>query len=176
VGAAETKPVMAARALLEGHVRQGSWFAIAVDVENAGPTVTGELRVAGGPDSKTRFGTPVELATGSRKTYLLYAQPPSFGGNMKVQLVSGATVISEATVATAIHDAYQTVVGVVSENPARIVSELKLPDMAGLDLLSRITERWPGLPVVVLAADACNLPPVGTIGTKDCIIQRKYGS
>ena len=29
-----------------------------------------------GADSKTRFGTPVELATGSRKTYILYAQPP----------------------------------------------------------------------------------------------------
>ena len=49
---------MTARALLQGHVRQGSWFAIAVDLENAGPAVTGELRVAGGADSKTRFGDP----------------------------------------------------------------------------------------------------------------------
>ena len=29
---------------------------IAVDLENAGPTVTGELRIAGGADSRTRFG------------------------------------------------------------------------------------------------------------------------
>ena len=49
---------MTARALLQGHVRAGSWFAIAIDVENAGPTVTGELRIAGGADSRTRFGTP----------------------------------------------------------------------------------------------------------------------
>ncbi len=126
VGAAGEGPTMAARALVQGHVRQGSWFAIAVDLENAGPTVTGELRVAGGSDSKTRFGTPVELATGSRKTYLLYAQPPSFGGKMKVQLLNGDTVVAEAQVATAIHDQAQLVVGVVSENPAKIVSELRL--------------------------------------------------
>src|SRR5688572_23808394 len=35
-----------------------------------------------------------------------------------------------------------------------VVSELKLPDMNGLELLTRIGERWPGLPVVMLAADA----------------------
>ena len=130
--AAGDRPVMTARALLQGHVRQGSWFAIAVDLENAGPAVTGELRVGGGTDSKTRFGTPVELATGSRKTYLLYAQPPAFGGTMKVQLVSGDKVVSEAPVAIALHDQTQLVVGVVSENPAKLVGELKLlPSQSG---------------------------------------------
>jgi hypothetical protein len=130
--AAGDGPTMAAHALIQGHVRQGGWFAIAVDLENAGPTITGELRVAGGPDSKTRFGTQVELATGSRKTYLLYAQPPSFGGNLKVQLVDGDRVIAEARVAIAVHDQSQLVVGVVAENPARIVGELKLlPSQTG---------------------------------------------
>ena len=170
VGAAGTGPTMAARALLQGHVRQGSWFAIAVDLENAGPTVTGELRVAGGADSKTRFGTPVELATGSRKTYLLYAQPPTFGGKMKVQLVNGDQVIAEATVATAIHDQSQLVVGVVSENPARIVSELKLlPSQSGAapaivpltpaDLPERI-QAWSALDRIVWQdVDASTLTP-----------------
>ena len=79
LGLAPAAPVRAAGALtieadamLQGHVRAGSWFAIAVDVANTGPTVTGELRIAGGIDSRTRFGTAVELATGSRKEYLLY--------------------------------------------------------------------------------------------------------
>lgn len=117
---------MTARALLQGHVRQGAWFAIAVDLENAGPTIDGELRVSGGADSKTRFGVPVELATGSRKTYILYAQPPSFGGNVKVQLVDGDRVVSEAPVAIALHDQSQEVVGVLSENPAKLVSEIRL--------------------------------------------------
>ena len=63
-----TVPTMAARALLQGHVRQGGWFAIAVDLENDGSDR--HRRAAGraaAPDSRTRFGTPVELATGSRK-------------------------------------------------------------------------------------------------------------
>ena len=132
VGAAGEGPTMAARALLQGHVRQGGWFAIAVDLENAGPTVAGELRVAGGQDSKTRFGTPVELATGSRKTYLLYAQPPTFGGTIRVQLLDGETVLAEAKVAIALHDQSQLVTGVVSENPAKLVGELKLlPNQMG---------------------------------------------
>ena len=45
---------------------------------------------------------------------------------MKVQLVNGDTVVAEATVAIALHDQTQLVVGVVSENPAKIVGELKL--------------------------------------------------
>ena len=117
---------MDARALMQGHVRAGSWFAIAVDVQNDGPTVVGELRIAGGLESRTRFGTPVELATGSRKQYLLYALPPTFGGNMTVELVSDGKVIAKAPVAIALHDQTQLVVGLVSENPARLVGELDL--------------------------------------------------
>ncbi|MEW6226201.1 MAG: hypothetical protein AB1627_16390 [Chloroflexota bacterium] len=115
-----------AHALLQGHVRSGSWFAVAVDLSNGGPTVTGELRIAGGIDSRTRFGTPVELATGSRKQYLLYALPPTFGGNMTVELVSGDQQVAKATVAIALHDQTQLVVGVMAENPGRIVGELDL--------------------------------------------------
>jgi len=67
---------MTAHVELQGNVRVGSWFAIAVDLANAGPAVTGELRTDAGTDSLTRFAVPVELATGSRKTYVLYALPP----------------------------------------------------------------------------------------------------
>jgi hypothetical protein len=170
VSAAGDGPTIAARALLQGHVRQGAWFAIAVDLENAGPTVTGELRVAGGSDSKSRFGVPVELATGSRKTYLLYAQPPGFGANVKVQLVDGETVVSEAVVAIALHDNAQLVTGVVSENPARIVGELDLlPGATGVaptittltpaDLPERI-QAWSGLDRLVWQdVDASALTP-----------------
>jgi hypothetical protein len=161
---------MTARALLQGHVRTGSWFAVAVEAENAGPTVTGELRISGGVDSRTRFGTPVELATGSRKQYVLYAQPPSFGGNMTVQLVSGSSVLAEAKVAIAVHDQLQLVVGVVSENPAKIVGELDLLPSQNLttptiiplspgDLPERI-QAWSVLDRLVWQdADATQLTP-----------------
>ncbi|OGO58371.1 MAG: hypothetical protein A2V85_13030 [Chloroflexi bacterium RBG_16_72_14] len=126
VAAADAGLTIEAHALLQGHVRSGSWFAVAVDLSNSGPTVTGELRIAGGIDSRTRFGTPVELATGSRKQYLLYALPPTFGGNMTVELVSGDRQVAKATVAIALHDQTQLVVGVMAENPGRIVGELDL--------------------------------------------------
>ena len=132
--------------------------------------MTGELRINGGMDSRTRFGTPVELATGSRKQYVLYAQPPGFGGNMTVQLVSGATVVAQAKVAIALHDQLQLVVGVVSENPAKIVGELDLlpsqnvhpaddrPPLPG-DLPERI-QAWSALDRLVWQdVDASQLTP-----------------
>ncbi|MEI7745020.1 MAG: hypothetical protein WCK58_14885, partial [Chloroflexota bacterium] len=167
---ADGGPTMTARALLQGHVRVGSWFAIAVDLENAGPTVTGELRVSGGMDSRVQFSTPAELATGSRKEYLLYAQPPTFGGNMKVQLIAGGQVVSQATVAIALADQWQTVVGVVSENPARIVGEIHLlpsqngsnpvvMPLAPADLPERL-QAWSGIDRLVWQdTDASALTP-----------------
>ncbi len=126
-------PTMKARALLQGHVRAGAWFAIAVDLENAGPTVTGELQITGGANSQTVFSTPVELATGSRKEYLLYALPPTFGGNLTVQLVDGERLLGKAQVAIALHDQSQLVVGVVSDDPAKVVGQLDLlPGQNGL--------------------------------------------
>lgn len=117
---------ISAQALLRGHVRAGAWFAIAVDLANDGPAVSGELRVTGGLDARTRFGTPVEVATQSRKRHFLYAQPPGFGGTMLVQLVAGGAVVAETKIAIALHDRQQLVVGVVAENPARLVAELDL--------------------------------------------------
>ncbi len=161
---------MDAHALLQGHVRAGSWFGIAVDLQNDGPTVAGELRISGGADSRTRFGTPVELATGSRKQYLLYALPPTFGGNMTVELVSGSQVVAKSKVAIALHDQTQLVVGLVAENPARLVGQLDLlPNQNGLapvivplgttDLPERV-QAWAPLDRLIWQdVDAASLTP-----------------
>lgn len=140
-------PAMTARALLQGHARAGSWFAIAVDLENAGPTVTGELRVTAGAGSTTAFSTPVELATGSRKEYLLYALPPPFGGNLSVQLVDGDRVLGSVKVAIALHDQSQLLVGIVSDDPARIIGRLDL-----------LPNQRSGLPPVVVPLTPTDLP------------------
>ena len=161
---------MDARALMQGHARAGSWFAIAIDMQNDGPTVTGELRISGGLESKTRFGTPVELATGSRKEYLLYALPPTFGGNMTVELVSDEKVLAKAPVAIALHDQSQLVVGLVSENPARLVGQFDLlPNQNGIapvivplaaaDLPERV-QAWSPLDRLIWQdVDAASLSP-----------------
>jgi len=123
---------MSGRVLLEGHGRAGSWMAVAVDVANEGPAIAGELRLAGGATGRTRFGTAVDLPTGSRKTIVLYGQPPAFGQTVEVALVSGGQAIETVDVAIALHEPSQLVVGIVAEDPARIVADLDLlPDPNG---------------------------------------------
>jgi len=116
-----------ATALLDGHARIGSWMAIDIRVRNDGPAIVGELRLAGGVQGKTRFGTPVDLPTLSDKTYRLYAQPPAFGKELTIDLVEGATTVATTKAAFAVHDAAQLVIGIVAERPGEIVGSLDLP-------------------------------------------------
>jgi hypothetical protein len=70
---------------------------------------------------------PVNLPTGSRLTYVLHAQPPAFGRNLKIDLVANGASIASRTVAYLVHDAGQLVVGVLAEKPQAVVGELDLP-------------------------------------------------
>ncbi len=126
-GSAAGGLTMNARILLQGHARVGGWAAIEVDLQNDGPPIQGELQMDGGTQSNARYAMAVDLPTGSHKTYVLHAQPPAFGRNVKVDLMAGGNVVDSVTVAYLIHDAGQLVIGVVAERPAGIVSELKLP-------------------------------------------------
>jgi hypothetical protein len=119
-------PAIEARVLLGGHARVGSWMAIEVHLRNDGPSVTGELRLDNGSQTRTQYGTPVDLPTGSDKIYLLYAQPPGFGREVKVDLVEGDDEITSATAEYSVRDASQLVVAVVAERPQGIVAGLSL--------------------------------------------------
>lgn len=124
---------MEATVLLDGHARVGSWMAIDIHVANVGPAISGELRLAGGAQGRTRFGTAVDLPTQSDKTYRLYAQPPAFGREIEISLVSGASTVATTKAAFAVHDATQLVVGIVAERPGDIVGDLDLlPNMQNI--------------------------------------------
>lgn len=118
---------LTAGVLLQGHARVGTWMAIAVHIENAGPSLTGELRLAGGTQGRTRFSRSVDQPTGSAKDWLMFAQPPAFGRSLSVDLVADGNVIASAAVAYLAHDPNQLVVGVVAERPQGIVAEINLP-------------------------------------------------
>lgn len=146
---------MEARVLLDGHARVGSWLAIDIDLANSGPSLAGELRLAGGAQGRTRFGTPIDLPTDSRKTYRLYAQPPAFGKELEISLVSGPTTIATTKATFTIHDGTQLIVGIVAERPGDIVGDLDLLpnqnniapltiDLAPADLPERV-EAWSAL-------------------------------
>jgi len=148
-------PQMEARVLLEGNARVGVWMAIQVRLRNDGPPIEGELRLAGGTEGRTRFGTPVDLPTQSDKLYVLYAQPPSFGGNVEVRLERGTDVLAKQSVQFRIHDANQMVVGVVAERHERIVPGVaRIPSSGatrpsvvplGVDDLPERVEAWASL-------------------------------
>ncbi len=126
--AAETPAglTMEANVLMDGHVRVGSWMAIDIHVANTGPAISGELRLAGGAQGRTRFGTRVDLPTQSDKTYRLYAQPPAFGRELEISLVDGNRTVATTKATFTVHDATQLVVGVVAEQPGDIVGDLDL--------------------------------------------------
>ena len=137
---------LTARVLLQGHARLGTWMAIAVHIENAGPAINGELRLAGGTQGRTRFSVAVDQATGSAKDWLLFAQPPAFGRTLDLDLVADGAKVASATVAFLAHDPTQLVVGVVAERPQGIVSEI--------DLLPSLNNSQP----VIVALTPSDLP------------------
>lgn len=124
--AAPGTPMMEARILLGAHARIGSWVAISVHLKNDGPAVRGELRLAGGTQGQTRFGTVVDLPTQSDQVYVLYAQPPTFGTELSVLLVDGEKTIVSTKAKFTIHDAARLVVAVIAEHPERIVGSVNL--------------------------------------------------
>lgn len=126
-GTAAGALTMNARVLLQGHARVGGWAAIEVDLQNDGPPIQGELQMNGGTQSNARYAMAVNLPTGSHQTYVLHAQPPAFGRNVKVDLVAAGSLVDSVSVAYLVHEATQLVVGVVAERPASLVSQLRLP-------------------------------------------------
>ncbi len=127
IAGAADPPTMTARVLLQGHARLGSWMAIEVHLVNSGPSISGELRLQGGTQGGTRYATAVQLDSPSDKTWVLHAQPPSFGQQLEVVLASADQILLRQKVAVTIHDPGQLVVGVVAEAAPKIVGTLSLP-------------------------------------------------
>jgi hypothetical protein len=162
---------MTARPLVGGHVRVGAWSAIEVDMANDGPAIAGELRVGGAEASSSSYAAVVDLPTGSRKRYVLYAQPSIFGRGIGVTLVADGATLATASVPVTVHDAYQSVIGVVAEEPGPIVAALNAaladPRVAPLavvsltpaDLPARV-EAWSAIDRLVWQdVDATKLTP-----------------
>jgi len=153
--AAADPPTMTARVLLQGHARLGSWMAIEVHLVNAGPSISGELRLQGGTQGGTRYAIAVQLDSPSDKTWILHAQPPSFGQQLEVVLASGGQILLRQKVVVTIHDPGQLIVGVVADAAPKVVGSLSLPavqnqqpavvvPLAVADLPTRI-EAWSAL-------------------------------
>ena len=157
--------VMEAKALLGGNARTGSWMAIDVHLTNSGPPIVGEIRLAGGAQGRTRFGAVVDLPTQSDKTYRLYAQPLSFGREIKIDLVSGETTVSTTKAAFTLLDVNRLVVGIVAERPGDIIGSIDLPPGPN------------GVAPLTVAIDPADLPArVEAWGTLDRLVWQDIDS
>jgi hypothetical protein len=116
---------MTARPLLGGAARPGAWMAVKVQLENDGPALEGELQVTGGQQQDTRFGVPVELATGARQEHVLYAQPNWAGKGLVVNLISDDELLLSQPLTTRAVDAWTPTVVVVAERPEEIVADIR---------------------------------------------------
>lgn len=144
-----------ARALLGGHARAGGWLAVAVDLANAGPPISGELRITAGPSGRVTFARAVDLPTDSRKREVLYVQAPSFGQRLQLTFVRGNEPVARTPIEVAVHDTSQLLVGLVAERRPPIVAALRdlavgpsgapaIVTLAPADLPERV-EAWSAL-------------------------------
>jgi hypothetical protein len=157
VAAADLK--IQARALLDGHIRIGSWAAVTVTIRNDGPAVRGELRLSDNRAGVSIYAAEVELPTTSEKAFVLYGQPSLFVNELKVSLVSAGQSVASTTVKVTRHDATKSIIALVAERPERLLGDINAaaasgptrPDvisMAARDLPPRV-EPWFGIDQLV---------------------------
>ncbi len=142
---------MNAQVLLGGNTRLGSWAAIVVDLVNEGPAVTGEIRLTGGSQGRTRYAIPVELPTGSNKRVTLYAQPSPFRSTFDLTLVAAdGSQVATDSLKVVNRDAFSSLVGVVAERPQGL--------LPGLRAALSATPQAQGQPPTVVTLGPTDLP------------------
>ncbi len=134
----------------------GRGWRSAVHLRNDGPPVSGELRLAGGAQGRTRFGTVVDLptrrtrpscSTPSRRRSVASSRSPSSSASRRSRRPRSTFTI---------HDASQLIVGSSPRSPGDIVAGIDLaaqPEPASRRRSSRSTpedlpervEAWGGL-------------------------------
>jgi hypothetical protein len=83
---------LTAEPMLGGRFEPGSWAAFRVLVENSGPALEGELRVAKPSQDGSTYSRSVQLAPGARQEHILYGQMGALNSRFVVSLVSGGAV------------------------------------------------------------------------------------
>ena len=124
-GAPASRVRLAAEPLLAGDVRPGEWAAVRVHLENDGPAIDGELRIASLEQSASSYGIEVQLATGARQDHLIYGKAGFFGSRFTISLVSGGTVVVTGTAKVTSLDPDTLGVYVIAERPDRLIEDLR---------------------------------------------------
>ncbi len=134
---------MSAVPMLGGSFRSGSWGAVRVKLENDGPVVDGELTMSSDSVGGSTFSVPVQLATGARQEHLLYGQVRPFGNRLRIDLVSGGSVVSSVKVPVAANDGAAPGVYLIAEHPERLLGSIRAAAAAGRETAPDIVTLAP---------------------------------
>jgi hypothetical protein len=112
-----------AQPMLGGVVTPGAWLAVRVDVENRGPAMSGEIRLAPSSGQGSTYSVAIELASGARQQHFLYTQVGPFGTRFDITLRTGDSVQASAHVAVEAAENSRRIY-VVAEHPERVTPPL----------------------------------------------------
>lgn len=92
-------PTLSISAGLDGYGTQNGWLPVRVLLENNGPDLEAELRVAsrGFNNREIVFSQVVSLPRVSRKELFLYVYPEAFLGSLEVELFAGGRKLAQAS-------------------------------------------------------------------------------
>jgi ABC-2 type transport system ATP-binding protein len=136
---------MTAQPLLGGWARAGDWAAVRVRLENDGPAVEGELRVASAAPGSPSYAVAVHVPPGARQEHVLYGQAWVLRANLRVTLERSGSVLamSEVSLKTSLdEDVLATFL--VAERPERLLDEVRSSILLGLGRKPPVVPIGPG--------------------------------
>jgi len=123
---------LSAEPMLGGNFRPDSWLAVRVIVENRGPTIDGELRMATPTRrASSTYSQAVQLATGARQEHVLHGRTGAFGERLTISLLSGVSVHASVDLRADANRADTLGVYVLAERPQELVAPIRGAVTAG---------------------------------------------
>jgi hypothetical protein len=109
---------------MDGYCRRDHWCAIRITISNETADIQGEVQAfagsSGSGSGNSVYSVPVSLPSPSRKAYLVYILPPTWGGEVTVRLVENSRTIISQIVTVRYLEEGDHLYGIVSSNPSEL--------------------------------------------------------
>ncbi|MBU7006105.1 hypothetical protein [Phosphitispora fastidiosa] len=106
------------------HSKQGAWLPLQIEAVNSGPDIEGQIKVVFSNQERfpVDYRTKAVIPSGSTKKFDLNIPVNEYTGSLKVQLVTGKTVLAEDKINLTFHPAEQPVIGLLDREPSEFRS------------------------------------------------------
>lgn len=122
---------MTAHAAYDGYFKYGEWLPVWVELSNQGQNMNAEVRIqVTGSQGSTIFSAPVELPSGSRKRFPVYALANNFSRELEVRVVNRGQTVASQKVAVRPQPNITYMIGLIApeRGALSLVSGIQLPD------------------------------------------------